>query len=161
MNSTGYWSQRMHKAETEQALSRATADVLEKMFFTGVADESAAIPPAGSQIVVRLTFDGERRGVLTLGVSRRAAQTLAADFLGTDNEDGPDEIQVNEVVRELANMICGDALSALEKSALHLSMPEIVPAADFVLPEGSRHRSFDLGDGALTVGLVFQGAANG
>ena len=68
---------------------------------------------------------------------------------------------MNEVVRELANMICGDALSALERGALRLSVPEIVPPADFVLPQGSSQRSFDLGDGALTVGLVFQGGGNG
>jgi CheY-specific phosphatase CheX len=151
----------MPEIPIEQAISQATADVLEKMFFTGFAAESDGIEDAGPRITVRLAFDGEGQGLLVLGISKNSARTLAADFLGTDTEDGPGEAQVNEVVRELANMICGDALSALEKSALCLSVPEIVPPADSVLPEGSIHRSFDLGNGALTVGLFFRGGANG
>jgi CheY-specific phosphatase CheX len=143
----------------EEAISRATADVLEKMFFTGFAAESDGIEDDGPRIAVRLAFDGERRGVLALGISKKSARTLAVDFLGT--EDGPEEAEVNEVVLELANMICGDALSALERGALRLSAPRIVPAADFVMPEHSSHRSFDLGDGALTVGLLFEDGANG
>ena len=151
----------MSEISTEQAISRATADVLEKMFFTGFADESDASEDRSPRITVRLAFDGERRGSLALAISKNSARTLAADFLGTDTEDGPDECQVNEVVRELANMICGDALSALERGALRLSVPEIVPTADFVLPQVSSCRSFDLGDGTLTVGLVFEGGAHG
>jgi len=144
----------------EQAISQATADVLEKMFFTGFTAESDAIEDQGPRIAVRLDFDGERRGLLALAISTQCARTLAADFLGTEGEENPDESQVNEVVRELANMICGDALSALEKSALRLSAPEIVPA-NSVLPEGARQLSFDLGDGCLTVGLAFQGGSHG
>ena len=94
----------------KQAISRATEDVLEKMFFTRLCwPNRDEIEDAGPRITVRLAFDGERRGLLALGISKNSARTLAADFLGTDTEDGPDETQVNEVVRELANMICGDA----------------------------------------------------
>jgi len=144
----------------KQAISRATEDVLEKMFFTGFAAESDEIEDAGPRITVRQAFNGERRGLLSLGISKNSARTLAADFLGTDTEGGPDETQVNEVVRELANMICGDALSTLEKIPLRLSVPEILPLADFILPERSSYRSFDLGDGSLTVGLVFHQGTN-
>jgi CheY-specific phosphatase CheX len=150
----------MREISIEHAISRATADVLEKMFFTGFATESDGIEDAGPRTTVCLAFDGERRGMLGLSISRDSARTLAADFLGTET-DGPDETQVNEVVRELANMICGDALSALEKTALRLSPPEILPSVDFVLPESASHRSFDLGDGVLTVGLVFKEEAHG
>jgi CheY-specific phosphatase CheX len=122
------------------------------------------LPPdqdPGASIAVRMAFDGERRGILTLRISTTAARTLAADFLGVDTEDGPGDAQVHEVVLELANMICGDALSALEKSPLHLSAPRIVPAADFVLPAAGNYRSFDLGNGGLTVGLTFLEDAHG
>ena len=145
----------MPETAIEQALSRATADVLEQMFFTGVAAESAGFQNIGPRIAVRLAFAGERPGVLALSISSGAARTLAADFLGTDSEDGPDAGQVNEVVQELANMICGDALSTLAQGALGLSPPEIVPAADFVPAAGGSHRSFDLGNGTLMVALAF------
>ena len=150
----------MPEISIEAAISRATADVLEKMFFTGFAAESEWIEDSGPRIAVRLAFDGERQGFLNLVISSDSARILAADFLGTDTADGADEMQVNEVVRELANMICGDALSTLEKRPLRLSAPEILRAAEFALPEGSAHRSFDLNGGTLAVGLAFQGGVN-
>jgi CheY-specific phosphatase CheX len=139
----------------EQALSRAAGDVLEKMFFAGFEAGPPTDPNGDPSIAVRMAFDGERRGVLALRISTIAARTLAADFLGVEAADGPDETRVRDVVRELANMICGDVLSALERSPLRLSAPEIMPAADFVLPAGGSHRSFDLGNGVLTVALTF------
>jgi len=148
----------MPDASMEQVLVRATADVLEKMFFTGFAADLDGMPEAGAQIAVTLAFDGELRGRLTLAISAGAARTLAADFLGVDADDGaePDAAQVNEVVCELANMICGDTLSAVEKGTLRLSVPAIVPACDFVPPASGCRRSFDLGSGWLTVALALE-----
>jgi CheY-specific phosphatase CheX len=154
----------------EQALVRATGDVLEQMFFAGCLGELPADQIGDPAIAVRMAFDGERRGVLALRISTAAARTLASDFLGADTEDGPDEAQVREVVKELANMICGHALSTLERSPLRLAAPRIVPADDFVLPTAGLptdvlptadlltaggYRSFDLGNGGLTVALTF------
>jgi len=141
----------------EQSLFRAAGDVLEKMFFASFEEDSAAGRNGDPSIAVRMAFDGERRGILTLRISKTAARTLAADFLGVEADEGPDEAQVDEVVRELANMICGDVLSALEKSPLRLAAPELVPAADFVVPADASCRSFDLGNGSLTVALAFRG----
>ena len=62
------------------------------------------------------------------------------------------------MVKELANMICGDALSTLEQSALVLSPPQVVAPADFVCPRGACRRSFYLGNGWLTVILHLQDA---
>jgi CheY-specific phosphatase CheX len=146
----------MREISVQQAISKATADVLEKMFFTGFASETEGLDDGGVRISVRLAFNGERRGQLALGISVKSARTLTADFLGTDTANGPSDGEVNEVVLELANMICGYALSTLEKSALRLSAPEIVQAADCPLPERASYCGFDLGNGALTVGLVFE-----
>lgn len=146
----------MPETTVEQALSRAAGDVLEKMFFAGFLEESSEDRNDDASIAVRMAFDGQRKGVLGLRISAGAASTLAADFLGVDGEDGPEETQVHDVVRELANMICGDALSALEKSPLCLSAPQIVPPAEFVLPASGNYRSFDLGNGGLTVALQFE-----
>jgi CheY-specific phosphatase CheX len=131
------------------------------MFFAGVLDESDAESGAGCgddpQIGVRLRFAGERRGVLLLSVSAAAARTLAADFLGEEQAGSPSNEQVLEVVKELANMICGYALSALERESLHLAAPEVVPAAALAWSVPCR-RSFRLDNGSLTIGLEFQDA---
>src|SRR5581483_2114555 len=112
-------------------------------------------------IAVRMAFDGERKGVLGLRIAMPAARTLASDFLGIDSADGPAESQVHEVVRELANMICGDALSTLETKPLCLSAPRIVPISEFVLPARGKYRSFDLGNGRLTVALELEEKTHG
>jgi CheY-specific phosphatase CheX len=140
----------------EQALTRATGDVLEQMFFAGCLGELPADQIGDPAIAVRMAFDGERQGVLALRISGTAASTLASDFLGADTEDGPDEAQVQEVVKELANMICGHALSALERNPLRLAAPQLVTGQDFVLLAPGGHRSFDLGSGGLTVALTFR-----
>jgi hypothetical protein len=145
----------MPETLAEQLLSRATEDVLEKMFFAGCTEAPTGSFHDDPTIAVRMAFDGERRGELALRISSIAARTLAADFLGADTEDGPGEAQVEEVVRELANMICGDALSGLEREPLHLAVPQIIPSSDFAVPATGSFRSFDLGEGALTVVLTF------
>jgi CheY-specific phosphatase CheX len=138
----------------EQALSRAAGDVLEQMFFAGIVEELSTDQIAEPAIAVRMAFDGERRGVLALRISTGAARTLACDFLG-EEADGLEEVQVHEVVKELTNMICGDALSALERTALRLAAPALVPAAEFGVPGTGTYRSFNLGNGGLTVALTF------
>ena len=148
----------MPEARIEQAISQAAADVLEKMFFTGFAGE-AEEAAAGEQIAVRLPFEGSRRGELMLRISAGAARTMAADFLGLE-EDARDE-QVHEVVRELANMICGDALSHVEAGALRLGVPRIVPAADCIPPAGACRRCFDLGAGTLALAVMIGDGLDG
>jgi CheY-specific phosphatase CheX len=151
----------MPETIVEQALGRAAEDVLEKMFFAGLVGDFEPNENAGPSIAIRMAFEGQRQGVLGLRISTSAARTLAADFLGVETEDGPNEAQVCDVVRELANMICGDVLSALEKSPLRLSAPEIVPSAEFAVPAAGSFRSFDLGDGELTLALTFREGTRG
>ncbi len=149
----------MSDPQLAPVLSKASADVLEKMFFAEIAAESDGRPDdAGDPIAVKLTFQGERRGTLALAISAGAARSLATDFLGVESEEGADEAQVNEVARELANMICGDALSSLERSPLQLSPPEIVASGDLIPAGRACSRSFDLGNGWLTLTLDMEDA---
>jgi len=151
----------MRDAGIEQAIAQATADVLEKMFFTGFAAETEEIGEAGPQIRIRVPFTAQRRGVLWLRIADRAARTLAGDFLGLEAGEGATGEQVREVARELANMICGDALSHVESGALILGAPEVMPADAWVAQPGASRRSFDLGEGALTVAIALEGGADG
>ncbi len=84
-----------------------------------------------------------------------SARTIAADFLALDAESlAPD--QVEDVICELANMICGAALSRLEsETSFRLGKPEILPGGAAPRTVHAA-RSVDLGHGTLTVLLELQ-----
>src|SRR5579871_766723 len=94
----------------DKALSESTVDVLEKMFFTvPVEAEDAGCDPEPA-LSARLRFRGSPSGALVMHISALSARSLASNFFGVD----PDEIsaaQIEEVVGELANMLCGCLLS--------------------------------------------------
>jgi len=108
-----------------QVLSDAVAEVLETMFF--VTSEGA--PPAEAlgepEILAELRFEGEPSGSFSIRITRSVAQSVAADFLGAEVPDVSEQ-QVLDVVREMANMICGSVLSRVESEAtFRLSTPQV------------------------------------
>jgi CheY-specific phosphatase CheX len=130
------------------ALAESVQEVLEKMFFIDALEPvQEGTQPAG--IAAELMFDGDPPGSFRLELDVQAARPVAADFLGEDAEDLSME-QLNEVVCELANMICGSVLSRIESNAtIRLSKPVIVSAAE--QPQGPAGASFQaaLGSGLL------------
>jgi CheY-specific phosphatase CheX len=144
------------------ALAISVADVLEKMFFVrslGEGEESAGEP----EIVARLTFEGSPPGSLTLRVTARAARSIAADFLGADEPDLAAR-EVEEVICELANMICGSVLSRVESDSIfRLDTPKIIPAEED-RPEGTEARStasqtLEISRGVLVATIQMEGTA--
>jgi CheY-specific phosphatase CheX len=143
----------------QQALRDSVDEVLEKMFFVealGESPDSASAegePPAA--VAVELTFDGDPPGSLTLWVTSAAARPIAADFLGCDEEAVSDR-QMEEVVCELANMICGSLLSRVESATtFHLAAPRIVPpAASRATGRDTSFCAVDLSNGTLTVAVT-------
>jgi CheY-specific phosphatase CheX len=127
---------------SEQPITTAMADsvreVLEKMFFMDLSSAAAGdMPPDG--IAAELAFEGDPPGSFHLTLDMAAAKSAAADFLGEDPSDLSEE-QLNEVVCELANMICGSVLSRIESSAtFRLSKPRIAEtsAGAATAPEAS------------------------
>jgi hypothetical protein len=125
-------------------MAESVQEVLEKMFFIDLLDPAAGDPPDG--IAAELSFEGDPPGTFHLALDPAAAQSAAADFLGEDPADLSAE-QLNEVVCELANMICGSVLSRIESSAtFRLSKPHIAPAAEF--PSTAPEASFQASVGA-------------
>jgi CheY-specific phosphatase CheX len=96
---------------------RAAQDVLETMFFTTVMDEPGGAAEAGDpadRFAVTVVFSGGRKGRLSLELDGPAARAIAANFLGAD----PAELerpQVDAVICELGNMICGAAVSRIDR----------------------------------------------
>ncbi len=146
----------MAESLIRRALRDSVNEILEKMFFAAVLDESAVPEPSPSapadEIAVRLTFQGEPPGSLTLRLTRVAARQIAADFLGID-EAGVSVLQTVVVVHELANMICGSVLSRVESSTtFHLSEPRTVESWEETADNLSNTRyAVELSNGRLSL----------
>ena len=147
----------MTEATIHAALSSAVADVLERMFFLEVLGDAAEPPPEAETVTVHLSFDGDPPGYFHMRIARPAANAVAADFLGEDAESLTDR-QRMDVTLELANMICGAALSRIEsRAAFRLSSPQIV--ADDTGKRGSAEEircTVETGSGALTVAIQME-----
>jgi CheY-specific phosphatase CheX len=146
-----------------QLLSESAQNTLEIMFFS-TPDRVSAEPhrPAGSLIAASLSFQGAPPGRFRILVSESLARTLAANFLGSDDEAHLLPAQVAGVVGELANIVCGAVLSELETNAnFDLSVPESIhrgagdPGPDFTAGSPSVCR-FEMDGGALVIFLTFE-----
>jgi len=133
------------------ALASAVGDVLESMFFLDTLGE-AGEPPAGADTVkVHLSFEGDPPGCFEMRLARRAANAIAADFLGEDAGSLTPR-QSTDVTLELANMICGAVLSRIESSAtFRLGAPRVV--ADIVADEETTRYTVETGSGTLTAAI--------
>lgn len=108
-------------------MTEAAIETLETMFFA-VPDSisESASRPDGALIAVSLSFHGSPDGHFSLLVSEPLARTLAANFIGCEEADVA-PLQVTSVAAELANMICGTALTKIESDAsFDLAAPETI-----------------------------------
>ena len=149
----------MPVSEAGQWLSEAAAEVLETMFFTTLATdtgESLPAPPiAAPCLSVRLSFRGTLSGRLGIRVPPGTARRIAANFLGIEPAEATGA-QIEDVLSELSNMLCGSVLSRLEgESVFELLHPEIGPPGPGWLPDHpAACRTLALEeDGALEVWL--------
>lgn len=152
----------MEPNEIQRAIALAVEEVLETMCFTGVlASAEGALPPEAEggtpALMAELHFQGKPSGGFRVGVSGRLARVVSAGFLGREETEVSDS-QAEEVVCELANMICGSVLSRLESQAtFRITHPELTRPEQGASFAGARAQQwFDLGDGILTASLELQ-----
>lgn len=132
----------MPVSEAHQWLSQAAAEVLETMFFTTLAEEAAepgeaepAEPVAAPCLSVRLSFRGAVSGRLGIRVPPDTGRRIAANFLGIEPAEATGA-QIEDVLCELSNMLCGSVLSRLQsESVFELLRPEIGPPEAGWLPD--------------------------
>ncbi len=138
-----------------RALDASIENVLATMFFADAAPANAPLElPAGS-LEAAVQFHGEPSGYIALRIAPGAARAIAAAFLGIDENEAT-EAQIGETVRELANMICGSFVSAVESETLfRLDAPamhaEPLPAG------GACLRQVELDGGGMEVWLAWKG----
>jgi CheY-specific phosphatase CheX len=146
----------MPEVDLAGTLAKSVDEVLETMFFTvalGAIDGSVL---EGQDVVgACVAFEGMPSGSLSVLVTSAAARTIAADFLGIDAPD-VDAQQTNEVVCEMANMICGSVVSALESGRLfRLSSPRVLNSYDpDTRSKAESVCAIELADGAMIVAMT-------
>lgn len=148
-------------AELEQILDRVTEDALETMFFSGI------LGPASSTfgddaVTAMVEFAGSDRGVLRLSADMATATTHTANFLGLSEGEAPFE-EVQAVVGELANVICGATLAQIRPDGHFLISPPRVFTGEGAardIEEMPVVRKFELADGSLMIGLSVAEAAS-
>jgi hypothetical protein len=134
-----------------QAVTEAAQRVLEAMCFADVTGAEGE-EPGDDAFGVEVRFHGSENGLFRMWMNDAVACRLAADFLGLE-EAGPEEGR--QVALELANMICGSAVSHLSRSgALRLDPPR---ACAGTAPEGATRLALDAGVVAVTLD-EFEGA---
>lgn len=155
----------MREELQSEILATAAREVLETMFFAELAEGSEW--PEGldePQLCARARFRGSPSGTFCLRISAETARTMAADFLGAEDEQELSDAQVGDVVCELANMICGSVLSRLENEAgFEIFRPALVSGGQgrSAGQDGSPavSRIFELANGRLEISLRLDEAA--
>ena len=92
----------------------------------------------------RIRFEGPRSGMISLVLPVALAKVMANNFLGLE-EGEASKSQTCDVAGELANIISGNLLSALDqKGSYSLSLPETGPSDDPEIDHPGRRRGFAL-----------------
>jgi CheY-specific phosphatase CheX len=126
----------MQASDFTPIIGDCCAEVLDAMYFASVIETRQSFGPRPDleedRIAFNLHFQGDVHGWFGVHLSRATARTLAANFLGED-EDALSAAEVDEVVGELTNMLCGSVASRVEgRSKFVLSHPE--PASSELAP---------------------------
>jgi len=144
----------------EQTLREAAQFVLETMFFAESEPVAAPDNPQPGQIFVWISFQGQRRGMLAIGMPESHARALAGSFEGLPDPNGISMEIVDQVAAELANMICGATLTRLDHDGLFtLNSPSLtrdLPAALEPLASECWLQIAYMGDGLMHLALALE-----
>ena len=153
-----FWGADMFEQIAEPPLRdlvlAAAGDALENMFFTGILGlaEDASFDDAA--IRASVDFSGTASGKAILELSRSSAVDLAASFLGQDS-DAVSMQDAESVVLELANIVCGSALSHWCHDGLFtLSTPVLL--GERVEYAGATRVTLELESGFLAISMSMQ-----
>ena len=150
----------MHKVDLSitDAIEAAVTEAFEDMFFTIVlGGPSAGAPLEADAAGAQVEFTGEENGRLAIKLSQNAAVEAAANFLGEQPGDVSSD-QIDAVVRELANIVCGSALSRWRGDALFHLTPPVRIALDLPPARNAQELRFELEQGSLAVWIAFTAA---
>jgi CheY-specific phosphatase CheX len=141
----------------EQLLCQTAQEVLETMFFIAVEGATEEAPGPEPRLWFQLHFKGSPPGTFQLGLPAAAANEIASAFLGADSEDDLGEHEAENVLLELTNVICGNALSRLESdSTFDLEAPAPIPDPGLVAESGTARCLVQMDLGTMELRLVLE-----
>ncbi|MBM3757422.1 MAG: chemotaxis protein CheX [Acidobacteria bacterium] len=127
----------------------AARDVLNVMFFSDVLEDADAPPaPRPETMQVYVKFEGDGVGEFRMEIDDPTAESLAGSFLGAEPGSAPSPDEVQQVMGELGNMVCGAFLSRYEKDGLFSLSSPTIERAGAAMPSGVA-RSLQLLDGTM------------
>lgn len=141
------------------------SEVLDAMYFTTVNGvltpemlaEMDIAPTTDKPVAFNLRYSGDISGSFGLSLEQVTAKSLAANFLGEEVEDISTK-EVQEVVGELANMLCGSVMSRVEgENKFVLSHPEAVHSQPDSSVDDVLVSKLDTDGGVITVWVVVEG----
>jgi len=143
-------------ASIPDLLANTAAEALGTMFFTSVTRrwQGSVVADTSRAPLVRIPFlaGAGSSGYLDLRVSREGAQSIASSFLATEEE--VPEHRVNDVICELANVICGALLSVLlSERGFRLLTPEVLREPSGGVNPATFEEALELERGWLTLHL--------
>jgi len=149
----------LHEGASAVCLA-AVPEVLETMFFESIAEspDVGSPPPSGALDTSRVDFEGSARGYLVLASPSSLSISLAEAFLALEDQC-PSASDIEFVLGELANMLCGSALGRFQPDgSFRLSTPMTHLARTLAEPSqtGFDWIRFSLDNGPLFVGLELE-----
>jgi len=114
--------------EHDELLQEVFCDVVEKLaFMFGETAEQSEMPPVGEEnIEAKMAFTGPFKGSLILATPVEMCPLIAANVLGMEPDDENVLARATDALKELLNVICGNALTAIagEDPIFDLTVPE-------------------------------------
>jgi|GEM_PF-520153 len=113
-------------AQWRQVMRSAISEVLETMFFVMVDFNAHEPAPRTYCCGSRICLAGDERNIeITFRTTEPFARMIAANFLAKEEEEVTRE-ELEDVVKELANMVGGDYIGRLEGEKWQLGIPSFL-----------------------------------
>lgn len=140
--------------QLRQIFLESASEVLERMCFVGVLGNAQSADT--DLISAELRFKGNPSGHFGVRLAPATGRLIAANFLGKEAGEIRDG-DMEQVLGELANMVCGSVLSRIEAGArFELSHPVILPACHgSVFPDAVQH-TLELEEGFMIVWMAIE-----
>ena len=155
------------RAKLEQIMTNVTTETLEKLaFMFAFPDDDPKDRPTDSMTVGSVSFKGPFSGTLSMAISTEALRELAANMLGLDEGEEPEEEQMSDALKETMNVVCGNLLPAVagDETVFDIGVPTVLADGSGEkegegIPKGepSATAHLDLDEGFCTVSLFFDG----
>ncbi|MCK5520813.1 MAG: chemotaxis protein CheX [Candidatus Marinimicrobia bacterium] len=115
-------------ANYDELLNNVVCSVFEQMafMFGDPIDCSDCEPPSDNILKVSMSFSGDKEGYIELLIVENMCPVIASNVLGVSPDDEKANIYGIDSVKEMLNVICGQALTELEgeEPVFNLSVPQ-------------------------------------